>query len=120
MFLISGIRAVLSCSLNISCSSPFHASLGSQPAAGTPAVPAHPSSPTQMSSSSSEPALSPRSSPTSTPCLKDSLSARSPRACSTGRRPRLPRQRNASEWRQRLQRQWQGWRWRNWHQQGQK
>jgi hypothetical protein len=45
LFLTSGIRAVLSCSLNISCSSPSHASLGPQPAAGTPTVPAHPSSP---------------------------------------------------------------------------
>jgi hypothetical protein len=63
LFLTSGIRAVLSCSLNIFCSSPFHASLGSQPVAETPAVSAHPSSPTQTSSSSSEAAPSPRSSP---------------------------------------------------------
>jgi hypothetical protein len=62
LFLTSGIRAVLSCSLNISCSSPSHASLVSQPAAETPAVPTHPSSPAQMSSSSSEAASSPRSS----------------------------------------------------------
>jgi hypothetical protein len=62
-FLTSGIRAVLSCSINISCSSPSHASLSPQPAAGTPAVPAHPSSPAQTSSSSSETASSPRSSP---------------------------------------------------------
>jgi hypothetical protein len=54
LFLTSGIRAVLSCSLNISCSSPSYASLGPQPAAGTPAVPVHPSSPAQTSSSSSE------------------------------------------------------------------
>jgi hypothetical protein len=63
LFLTSGIRAVLSCSLNISCSSPSHAFIGPQPAAGTPAVPAHPSSPTQTSSSSSEAVPSPRSSP---------------------------------------------------------
>jgi hypothetical protein len=63
LFLTRGIRAVLSCSLNISCSSPSHASLGPQPAAGTPTVPAHPSSPTYMSSSSSEAAPSPRRSP---------------------------------------------------------
>jgi hypothetical protein len=63
LFLTSGIRAVLSCSLNISCSSPSHASLGPQPAAGTSTVPAHPSSPTYMSSSSSEAAPSPRRSP---------------------------------------------------------
>jgi hypothetical protein len=61
--LTSGIRVVLSCSINIFCSSPSHASLGPQPAAGTPAVPAHPSSPAQTSSSSSEVASSPRSSP---------------------------------------------------------
>jgi hypothetical protein len=63
LFLTSGIRAILSCSLNISCSSPSHASLGPQPAAGTPVVPAHPSSPTQTSNSSFEIAPSPRSSP---------------------------------------------------------
>jgi hypothetical protein len=63
LFLTSGIRAILSCSLNISCSSPSHASLGPQPAAGIPAVPAHLSSPTQTSSSSSEAAPSSRSSP---------------------------------------------------------
>jgi hypothetical protein len=63
LFLTSGIRTVLSCSLNISCSSPSHASLGPQPAVGTLAVPAHPSSPAQTSSSSSEAAPSPRSSP---------------------------------------------------------
>jgi hypothetical protein len=63
LFLTSGIRAILSCSLNISCSSPSHASLGPQPAAGTPVVPAHPSSLTQASSSSSEAAPSPCSSP---------------------------------------------------------
>jgi hypothetical protein len=63
MFLTFGIRAVLSCNLNISYSSPFHASLGPQPAAGTPAVPAHPSSPAQMNSNSSEAASSPCSSP---------------------------------------------------------
>jgi hypothetical protein len=124
LYLTSGIRAVLSCSLNISCSSPYHASLGPQPAAGTPIVPTHPSFSAQMSSSTSEVASSPRSSPpTSAPCSKDSLSARSPRVCSTGRRLRLPRQRNASERRQRLQRQRQerqGWRWWNWQQQEQK
>jgi hypothetical protein len=58
LFLTSGIRAVLSCSLNISCSSPSHASLGPQPAAGRLAVPAYPSSPAQTSSSSSEAASS--------------------------------------------------------------
>jgi hypothetical protein len=63
LFLTSGLRAVLSCSLNISCSSPSHASLGPQPTAGTPTVPAHPSSPAQTSNSSSESASSPRSSP---------------------------------------------------------
>jgi hypothetical protein len=63
LFLTSGIRVILSCSLNISCSSPSHGSLGPQPAAGTPVVPAHPSSPAQMSSSSSEAASFPRSSP---------------------------------------------------------
>jgi hypothetical protein len=63
MFLTSGIRVVLSCSLNISCSSSSHVSLGPQPAAGTPAVPAHPSSPAQMSSSSFETVSSPCSSP---------------------------------------------------------
>jgi hypothetical protein len=64
LFLTSDIRVVLSCSLNISGSSLFHASLGPQPAAGTPAVPTHPSSPAQTSNSSSEAASSPRSSPT--------------------------------------------------------
>jgi hypothetical protein len=63
LFLTSGIRAVLFYSLNISCSSPSHASLGPQPTAGTPAVPVHPSSPAQTSSSSSEATSSPRSSP---------------------------------------------------------
>jgi hypothetical protein len=63
LFLTSGIRVILSCSLNISCSSPFHVSLGPQSTARTPAVPAHPSSPAQTSSSSSEAASSPRSSP---------------------------------------------------------
>jgi hypothetical protein len=61
--LTSGIRVILSCSLNISCSSPSHASLGPQLTAGTPAVSAHPSSPAQTSSNSSEAASSPRSSP---------------------------------------------------------
>ncbi|RLM66639.1 hypothetical protein C2845_PM16G02100 [Panicum miliaceum] len=61
--LTTGIRAVLSCSLNISCSSPSHASFSPQPGAGTPVVPAHPSSPAQTGSSSSEAASSPRSSP---------------------------------------------------------
>jgi hypothetical protein len=56
--LTSDIRAVLSCSINIVCSSPSHASLGPQPA-----VPALSSSPAQMSSSSSEAASFPRSSP---------------------------------------------------------
>jgi hypothetical protein len=63
MFLTSGIRVVLSCSLNVSYSSPSHASLGPQLAAGTPDVPAHPSSPAQTSSSSSEAASLPCSSP---------------------------------------------------------
>jgi hypothetical protein len=63
LFLTSGIRVVLSCSLNISYSSSSHASQGPQQATGTPAVPAHPSSPTQTSSSSSEAAPSPCSSP---------------------------------------------------------
>jgi hypothetical protein len=63
MFLTYDIRVVLSCSLNISCSSPSHASLDPQPAAGTPAVPVHPSSPAQISSSSSEATSSSRSSP---------------------------------------------------------
>jgi hypothetical protein len=63
LFLTSGIRVVLSCNLNISCSSPSHASLDPQPATGTLAVPAHPSSPAQLSSSSSEASSSPRSSP---------------------------------------------------------
>jgi hypothetical protein len=63
LFLTYGIRAVISCSLNISCSSPSHASLGPQPTAGTPAIPAHPSSPAQASSNSSEAASSPHSSP---------------------------------------------------------
>jgi hypothetical protein len=47
LFLTSGIRAILSYNLNISCTSPSHASLGPQPAVGTSTVPAHPSSPTQ-------------------------------------------------------------------------
>jgi hypothetical protein len=63
LFLTSGIRAVLSCSLNISCPSPSHTSLSPQPTAGTPVVPAHPSSPAQMSNNSSEAASSPHSSP---------------------------------------------------------
>jgi hypothetical protein len=63
MLLTSGIRVVLSYSLNISYSSSSHASLDPQPAAVTPAVPAHPSSPAQMSCCSSEAASSPRSSP---------------------------------------------------------
>jgi hypothetical protein len=62
LFLTFGIRAVLFCSLNISCSSPSHASLSPQPAVGTPVVPTHSSSPAQTSSSSSEAASSPRSS----------------------------------------------------------
>jgi hypothetical protein len=75
LFLTSGIRAVLSCSLNISYSSPSHASLGPQPAAGTPAVPAHPSSPAQTSSSSSEAASSPRSSPALAHHVRKTVSA---------------------------------------------
>jgi hypothetical protein len=63
LFRTSGIRVVLSCSLNISYSSSFHTSLGPQSATGTPVVPALPSSPAQMSSSSSEAASFPRSSP---------------------------------------------------------
>jgi hypothetical protein len=58
LFLTSGIRVVLSCSLNISCSSSFHAFLDPQPTARTSVVPAHPSSPAQTSSSSSEAASS--------------------------------------------------------------
>jgi hypothetical protein len=61
--LTSYIRVVLSYSLNISCSSPSHASLDPQPTAGTPVVHANPSSPTQMSNSSSETASSLRNSP---------------------------------------------------------
>jgi hypothetical protein len=61
--LTTGIRAILSCTLNISCSSPSHASLSPQPGAGTLAVPAHPSSPAQTGSSVSEAASAPRSSP---------------------------------------------------------
>jgi hypothetical protein len=61
--LTTGIRAVLSCTLNISCSSSSHASLSPQPGAGTLAVPAHPSSSAQTGSSASEAASSPRSSP---------------------------------------------------------
>jgi hypothetical protein len=63
LFLTFGIRAVLSRGLNIFCSSSSHASLGPQPTAGTPAVSAHPSSPAQTGSNSSEAASSPRSSP---------------------------------------------------------
>jgi hypothetical protein len=63
LFITSGIRAVLSYNLNIICSSPSHASLGSQPAAGTPTVLVHHSSPAQMSSSLSEAVYFPRSSP---------------------------------------------------------
>jgi hypothetical protein len=62
LFQTSGIRTVLSCSINISCSSTSHASPGPQAAVGTPTVPAHPSSSAQTSSSS-ESASSPRSSP---------------------------------------------------------
>jgi hypothetical protein len=61
--LTSGIRVILFCSINISCSSTSHASLGPQPTAGTPAVPTHPSSLAQTSSNSSEAASSPCSSP---------------------------------------------------------
>jgi hypothetical protein len=61
--LTSGIRAVLSCSSNISCSSISHASLGPQPTVGTLVVPAHPCSPAHMSSNSSEVASSPHNSP---------------------------------------------------------
>jgi hypothetical protein len=64
--LTSGIGAVLSCSLSISCSIPSPASLPAlyqpQPAAAAPAASAH-ASPVQTSSDSSEAALSPRSSP---------------------------------------------------------
>jgi hypothetical protein len=73
--LTSGIRAVLSCSLNISSSSPSHASLGPQLAARTPIVPAHPSSPAQTSSSSSEAASSPRSSPSLARHIRRTVSA---------------------------------------------
>jgi hypothetical protein len=100
LFLTFGIRVVLSYSLNISCSSPSHVSLGPQPAAGTPTVPAHLSSPAQMSCAHLRQPLPHVAAPTSASCLKDSLSARSPRARSTGRRPRLLRERNASERRQ--------------------
>ena len=58
--LTSGIRAVLSCSLSISCSSPLPATQQPQLRAAAPVAPAH--SPAQTSSSS-EAALSPRSSP---------------------------------------------------------
>jgi hypothetical protein len=88
MFLTSGIRVVLSCSLNISCSSPSHASLGPQPVAGTPAVPAHPSSPTQTSTSSSEAASSLCSSPPLAHHVQRTVSAlgRLERAAPTGGR----------------------------------
>ncbi|KAK8462080.1 hypothetical protein SEVIR_1G142601v4 [Setaria viridis] len=61
--LTTGIRAVLSCSLNISCSQPSPATFRPQPVAEAPAVPAHSSPSTQTSGSSSEAASSPRSPP---------------------------------------------------------
>ena len=96
--LTSGIRAVLSCSLNISCSSPSHASLRPQPTAGTPAVPVHPSSPAQTSSSSSEAASSPRSSPPLARHVRRTVSAlgRLERAAPAGCRDRRGRGTRAS------------------------
>jgi hypothetical protein len=63
LFLTFGIRIALFCSLNISCSFTFCASLGPQSTVGTPAVIAHHSSPAQTSSNSSEAASSSRSRP---------------------------------------------------------
>ena len=62
--LTSGIRAVLSCSLSISCSSSFPASHQPQLGAATASTaPAHSSPSAQMSNNLSEAALSLRSSP---------------------------------------------------------
>jgi hypothetical protein len=63
LFLTSGIRIALFCSLNISCSFTFYASLGPQSTVGTSAVIAHHSSPAQTSSNSSEAVSSSRSRP---------------------------------------------------------
>jgi hypothetical protein len=97
LFLTSGIRTILFCSLNISCSSPFHASLGPQPTAGTPAALLIPPLLHRRATAHLRQPLPHVAAPTSAPCPKDSLSARSPRAYSTGRRPRLPWQRNVSD-----------------------
>jgi hypothetical protein len=88
LFLTSGITTVLSYRLNISCPSPFHASLGIQPAAGISVVPAHPFSLTQISSSSSEAATFPRSSPPLVRHVQRTVSAlgRIERAAPTGGR----------------------------------
>jgi hypothetical protein len=88
LFLTSDIRAVLSCSLNILCSSPSHVFLGPQPAAETPAVPTHRSSPTQTSSSSSEATSFPCSSPPLARHVRRTVSAldRLKRAALTGGR----------------------------------
>ena len=59
--LTTGIRVVLSCSLSISCSSPFPAS--QQPQLGAAAAPAAPAHSSPSAQSSSEATLSPRSSP---------------------------------------------------------
>jgi hypothetical protein len=88
--LTSGIRAVLSCSLNISCSSSFHAPLvlsRQQEHLLSLLIPPllH-----RLAAARLRQPLPHVAAPTSTPCSKDSLSARSPRAHSTGRRPRLP------------------------------
>ncbi|PVH64550.1 hypothetical protein PAHAL_2G300600 [Panicum hallii] len=96
--LTTGIRAVLSCTLNISCSSPSHTSLSPQPGAGTPAIPAHPSSSAQTGSSSSEAASSPRSSPPLARHVRRTVSAlgRLERAAPAGGRARRSRGTRAS------------------------
>jgi hypothetical protein len=75
LLLTSGIRAVLSCSLSISCSSPSIASQQPLPAAeataaAIPAAPAQPPSSVQTSSSLSDGGSTPRSSSSSPPAAR--------------------------------------------------
>jgi hypothetical protein len=88
----SGIRAVVSCSLNISCSLPSTASQQPQLEAAAPAAPTHPSPSIQTSSSSSHGGTSSRScsSPPAASHVRRALSAlgRLERAAPAGGRAR--------------------------------
>jgi hypothetical protein len=75
LLLTIGIGAKLSCKLNISCSSPSHASPCPQLEAGSSIVPTHPSSPAHTSNSSSKAASSPRRSPSLARHVRRTVSA---------------------------------------------